>query len=185
MRCARRRANRMSTANAAVDASWRMEEKEDGTRIYLFPAAASAAAGKLAAAAHQEEEEEVVVVEETLEGEGERERRDIAGTLNLRTAILLVVRRRWPKVLLAAAAMTGATAVILASPLFSSGVIECLIGAKPAADFTRLLCGLVVIYTIEPIFTFLYVRNVCSLGEEIVESLRRDLFRALLVQRVR
>ena len=36
----------------------------------------------------------------------------------------------------------------------------------------------------EPLFTFAYVRAMCSLGEEVVASLRRDLFRALLVQRV-
>ena len=86
--------------------------------------------------------------------------------------------------LLAAVALVSASTVVLAAPLFSSGVIECLIGARPESAFPRILGGLVGIYTLEPLFTFLYVRSVCSLGEEVVASLRRDLFRALLVQRV-
>lgn len=118
------------------------------------------------------------------EDEGERERQELRATLSLRSAVLLVARRRWPKVVLAACAMLGATSVLLAAPIFSSGVIECLIGARPDADFPRLLCGLVAVYAAEPLFTFAYVRSVCSLGEETVASLRRDLFRALLSQRV-
>lgn len=117
-------------------------------------------------------------------GDGERERRDIAASLSLASAILAVARRRWPKVLVALAAMCGATALLLAAPLFSSGVIECLIGQRPQSAFPRLLGGLLCVYGCEPVFTYAFVRNACDLGEEVVGALRRNLFRALLSQRV-
>jgi hypothetical protein len=78
--------------------------------------------------------------------EGERERLEIGKSLSLSSAILLVARRRWPKVLLAVLSMVGATSVILAAPLFSSGVIEILVGQRPDAEFSRLLGSLIIIY---------------------------------------
>ena len=166
VRCSTQRRTRRTTGAAAAGVVAEVEVDDVD--------ASGALAGKGTAGGAEEDE-----------GEGERERRDIQATLNLRTAILLVARRRWPKVLLAVAAMVGATSVLLAAPLFSSSVIECLIGVKADAEFPKLLGALIAIYTVEPLFTFAYVRCVCSLGEEIVSSLRRDLFRALLVQRVR
>jgi ABC-type multidrug transport system fused ATPase/permease subunit len=81
--------------------------------------------------------------------------------------------------------MLAASAVVLAGPMFSSRIIECFIGARPEADFARSLAALCALYAGEAACTFVYVRCACALGEEVVASLRRDLFRALLTQRVR
>jgi ATP-binding cassette subfamily B (MDR/TAP) protein 8 len=122
---------------------------------------------------------------EEYEPEGEAERAQILDALSLPAAIARVARRRPRSVALAFAAMLAASAVVLAAPMFSSRIIECFIGARPEAHFARALATLCSLYLGEAAFTFVYVRCACALGEEVVASLRRDLFRALLTQRVR
>ena len=118
------------------------------------------------------------------DADAERARLELDRSLRLGAVIARVARRRWPVVLLAAFAMLAATSAVLASPLFSSKLLECLVGQRASDQFPRLLAGLGCIYCVEPLVTFVYVKCVCSLGEEVVAHLRRHLFRALLVQRV-
>lgn len=118
------------------------------------------------------------------DADAERARLELDRSLRLGAVIARVARRRWPLVLLAAFAMFAATSAVLASPLFSSKLLECLVGQRASDQFPRLLAGLGCIYCVEPLITFVYVKCVCTLGEEVVAHLRRDLFRALLVQRV-
>ena len=118
------------------------------------------------------------------DADAERARLELDRSLRLGAVIAHVARRRWPLVLLAAFAMFAATSAVLASPLFSSKLLECLVGQRASDQFPRLLAGLGCVYCVEPLITFVYVKCVCTLGEEVVAHLRRDLFRALLVQRV-
>jgi ATP-binding cassette subfamily B (MDR/TAP) protein 10 len=118
------------------------------------------------------------------DADAERARLELDRSLRLGAVIARVARRRWPLVLLAAFAMFAATSAVLASPLFSSKLLECLVGQRASDQFPKLLAGLGCIYCVEPLITFVYVKCVCTLGEDVVAHLRRDLFRALLVQRV-
>jgi len=65
---------------------------------------------------------------------------------------------RWRRVLAAVVALVGGTSAILMSPVFSSRIIECLIGQRPEAEYVRLLGSLLAVYAVEPLFTFAYVR---------------------------
>ena len=115
---------------------------------------------------------------------GERARLSLGESLDLIPAVWRVVRRRWPRVIVAAGAMALATALLLSAPVLSSKLIEVLIGQRPESQFPKLLASITFIYVMEPVLTFFYVKNVCAVGEEVVARLREDLFRALLVQKV-
>ena len=115
---------------------------------------------------------------------GERARLSLGESLDLIPAVWRVVRRRWPRVMIAALSMAFATGLLLSAPVLSSRLIEVLIGQRPDAQFPKLLASITFIYVMEPVLTFFYVRNVCAVGEEVVARLREDLFRALLVQRI-
>jgi len=115
---------------------------------------------------------------------GERARLSLGESLDLIPAVWRVVRRRWPRVMIAALSMAFATGLLLSAPVLSSRRIEVLIGQRPDAQFPKLLASITFIYVMEPVLTFFYVRNVCAVGEEVVARLREDLFRALLVQRI-
>ena len=115
---------------------------------------------------------------------GERARLSLGESLDLIPAVWRVVRRRWPRVLIAALSMAFATGLLLSAPVLSSRLIEVLIGQRPDAQFPKLLASITFIYVMEPVLTFFYVKNVCAVGEEVVARLREDLFRALLVQRI-
>jgi len=115
---------------------------------------------------------------------GERARLSLGESLDLIPAVWRVVRRRWPRVMVAACAMALATGLLLSAPVLSSKLIEVLIGQRPESQFPKLLASITFIYVMEPVLTFFYVKNVCAVGEEVVARLREDLFRALLVQKV-
>ena len=115
---------------------------------------------------------------------GERARLSLGESLDLIPAVWRVVRRRWPRVMIAALSMAFATGLLLSAPVLSSRLIEVLIGQRPDAQFPKLLASMTFIYVMEPVMTFFYVKNVCAVGEEVVARLREDLFRALLVQRI-
>ena len=115
---------------------------------------------------------------------GERARLSLGESLDLIPAVWRVVRRRWPRVMVAACAMALATGLLLSAPVLSSKLIEVLIGQRPESQFPKLLASITFIYVMEPVLTFSYVKNVCAVGEEVVARLREDLFRALLVQKV-
>ena len=115
---------------------------------------------------------------------GERARLSLGESLDLIPAVWRVVRRRWPRVLVAACTMALATSLLLSAPVLSSKLIEVLIGQRPESQFPQLLASITFIYVMEPVLTFFYVKNVCAVGEEVVARLREDLFRALLVQKV-
>ena len=115
---------------------------------------------------------------------GERARLSLGESLDLIPAVWRVVRRRWPRVMIAALSMAFATGLLLSAPVLSSRLIEVLIGQRPDAQFPKLLASITFIYVMEPVLTFFYVKNVCAVGEEVVARLREDLFRALLVQRI-
>ena len=115
---------------------------------------------------------------------GERARLSLGESLDLIPAVWRVVRRRWPRVMIAALSMAFATGLLLSAPVLSSRLIEVLIGQRPDAQFPKLLASITFIYVMEPVMTFFYVKNVCAVGEEVVARLREDLFRALLVQRI-
>lgn len=104
--------------------------------------------------------------------------------LSLAATVARVATRRWRRVLLASAILAVATVLALAVPALNSMFIETLIGTRPIEMLPRYLCCMVAVYLTEPLLSFVYVKALWAMGEEVVASLRRELFRTLLVQRI-
>ncbi|KAJ9679218.1 hypothetical protein PVL29_021223 [Vitis rotundifolia] len=89
------------------------------------------------------------------------------------------------KLRLAVSAVTliGCSACTLSMPLFSGRFFEVLIGTRPE-PLWRLLSTVGVLYTLEPVFTIIYVVNMNTIWEKVMSTLRAQIFRRLLIQKV-
>ncbi|GAB2265271.1 ABC transporter B member 28 [Dionaea muscipula] len=80
-------------------------------------------------------------------------------------------------------ALVGCTTCTLSMPLFSGRYFEVIMGARP--DPLWMLLGKVgVLYTLEPIFTVIFVVNMTTVWEKVMSILRAQIFRRLLIQKV-
>lgn len=61
---------------------------------------------------------------------------------------------------------------------------EVLIGARPD-PLWKLLSKVGVLYTLEPIFTVVFVVNMNTVWEKVMSSLRAQIFRGVLIQKVK
>lgn len=89
------------------------------------------------------------------------------------------------KLRLAVSAVTliGCSACTLSMPLFSGRFFEVLIGTRPE-PLWRLLSTVGVLYTLEPVLTIIYVVNMNTIWEKVMSTLRAQIFRRLLIQKV-
>lgn len=94
------------------------------------------------------------------------------------------LRAEWPSVAAALVALVGCTTVCVAAPLLSSRYFESLIGVRPDSAAISSVAGLLALYCMEPLFTLIYVRSVFAICEKAFETIRRETFRAVLIQRV-
>ena len=60
---------------------------------------------------------------------------------------------------------------------------ETLIG-RGSEPLTRLLSKIAVLYTLEPIFTIVFVINMTVVWEKVMGRLRSQIFRRILIQKV-
>lgn len=60
---------------------------------------------------------------------------------------------------------------------------EVLIGAR-AEPLWQLLSKVAVLYTLEPIFTVIFVVNMNTIWEKVMSSLRAQIFGSVLIQKV-
>ncbi|KAH6756774.1 hypothetical protein C2S51_038896, partial [Perilla frutescens var. frutescens] len=94
----------------------------------------------------------------------------------------LVSRHKW-KVLASVLTLFGCTSCTLAMPVFSGKFFEVLIGARPEPMW-QLLSKVGILYTLEPIFTIIFVTNMNGIWEKVMSSLRAQIFQRVLIQKV-
>ncbi|KAL2227121.1 ABC transporter B family member 28 isoform X1 [Sesamum indicum] len=94
----------------------------------------------------------------------------------------LVSRHKW-RVLVSVLTLLGCTTCTLAMPIFSGRFFEVLIGARPEPMW-QLLSKVGILYTLEPIFTIIFVINMNCIWEKVMSSLRAQIFQRVLIQKV-
>uniref|UniRef100_A0A0E0LKA8 ABC transporter B family member 28 n=1 Tax=Oryza punctata TaxID=4537 RepID=A0A0E0LKA8_ORYPU len=81
------------------------------------------------------------------------------------------------------AALLACTTCTLSMPLFSGRFFETLIG-RDSEPLWRLLSKIAVLYTLEPIFTIVFVINMTVIWEKVMARLRSQIFRRILIQKM-
>ncbi|GER34977.1 ABC transporter B family member [Striga asiatica] len=94
----------------------------------------------------------------------------------------LISRHKW-RVLVSILTLFGCTSCTLAMPIYSGRFFEVLIGARPEPIW-KLLSKVGILYTLEPIFTIIFVINMNSIWEKVMSSLRAQIFQRVLIQKV-
>ncbi|OAY48236.1 ABC transporter B family member 28 isoform X1 [Manihot esculenta] len=79
--------------------------------------------------------------------------------------------------------LVGCTTCTLSMPLFSGRFFEVLIGARPE-PLWRLLSKVGLLYSLEPIFTVIFVVNMNAVWEKVMSTLRAHIFRRVVIQKV-
>lgn len=80
-------------------------------------------------------------------------------------------------------ALIGCTSCTLSMPIFSGRFFEVLIGVRPE-PLWKLLTKVGFLYTMEPIFTIIFVTNMNIIWEKVMTTLRALVFRRILIQKV-
>ncbi|OMO85985.1 hypothetical protein CCACVL1_09880 [Corchorus capsularis] len=80
-------------------------------------------------------------------------------------------------------ALIGCTTCTLSMPIFSGRFFEVLIGARPE-PLWKLLSVQGLLYSLEPIFTVIFVVNMNTTWEKVMATLRAQIFRRVLIQKV-
>jgi len=66
-----------------------------------------------------------------------------------------------------------------------SGLLfETLVNRAPFSSYRTLLAGMMALYVLEPLLSRVYIIHLCSIGEKVQATLRREAFRVLLMQRI-
>lgn len=81
------------------------------------------------------------------------------------------------------ASLVGCTSCTLAMPLFSGKFYEMLIG-RGTGTFWNLVSRIATLYILEPIFTVVFVINMTIMWEKVMTSLRGQIFKRMLIQKV-
>ncbi|TYH57852.1 hypothetical protein ES332_D08G116900v1 [Gossypium tomentosum] len=79
-------------------------------------------------------------------------------------------------------ALVGGTTCTLSMPIFSGRFFEVLIGARKE-PLWKLLSKVGLLYSLEPIFTVIFVVNMNTLWETVMSTLRAQIFRRVLIQK--
>lgn len=94
-----------------------------------------------------------------------------------------LVFRHKLRVALSAFALVASTACTLTMPIFSGRFFEILIGSN-SEQLWGLLSKIGTLYLLEPIFTIIFVTNMSTIWEKVMATLRSELFRRILIQKV-
>ncbi|KAI0500113.1 hypothetical protein KFK09_018321 [Dendrobium nobile] len=87
------------------------------------------------------------------------------------------------RIVLSLASLVGCTTCTLAMPLFSGKFYEVLIG-RGTGTFWKLVSRIATLYILEPIFTVVFVINMTIMWEKVMASLRGQIFKRMLIQKV-
>ncbi|VFQ80585.1 unnamed protein product [Cuscuta campestris] len=80
-------------------------------------------------------------------------------------------------------ALLGCTTCTLTMPILSGQFFEVLIGNRPD-PLWKVLGRVAVMYSLEPIFTVIFVLNMITMWEKVMSSLRAQVFQRVLLQKV-
>ncbi|XP_051138101.1 ABC transporter B family member 28 [Andrographis paniculata] len=94
-----------------------------------------------------------------------------------------LISRHKLRVLASVLTLVGCTSCTLAMPIYSGRFFEVLIGARPEAIW-QLLSKVGILYSLEPIFTIIFVVNMNGIWEKVMSSLRAQIFQRVLIQKV-
>ncbi|XP_006353380.1 ABC transporter B family member 28 [Solanum tuberosum] len=94
-----------------------------------------------------------------------------------------LVSRHKLKLLASVFSLVVCTTCSLSLPLLSGRFFEVLIGTR-TDPLLELLSKVGLLYTLEPIFTIIYVANITSIWEKVMSSLRAQIFRRVLIQKI-
>ncbi|XP_049348649.1 ABC transporter B family member 28 isoform X3 [Solanum verrucosum] len=94
-----------------------------------------------------------------------------------------LVSRHKLKLLASVFSLVICTTCSLSLPLLSGRFFEVLIGTR-TDPLLELLSKVGLLYTLEPIFTIIYVANITSIWEKVMSSLRAQIFRRVLIQKI-
>ncbi|KAG2498202.1 hypothetical protein HYH03_003955 [Edaphochlamys debaryana] len=85
---------------------------------------------------------------------------------------------------LALVALVLCTASNLAAPVLSGALLEMLMTGQSMTKYAEVFAILAFGYVLEPLLTQVYMYNMLTAGEKVLASLRLELFRTLLMQRL-
>ncbi|XVF81688.1 hypothetical protein PTKIN_Ptkin15bG0175500 [Pterospermum kingtungense] len=101
--------------------------------------------------------------------------------VSLRLLCSLVVRQKL-RICISVLALIGCTSCTLLRPIFNGQFFEMLIGAKPE-PLWKLLSKVALLFSLEPIFTIIFVVNMNTLWEKVMSTLRAQIFGRVLIQK--
>ncbi|KXG35077.1 ABC transporter B family member 28 [Sorghum bicolor] len=113
---------------------------------------------------------------------------DVAAAISSSDAITwagvwALLSRHRARIAVCLAALVACTACTLSMPLFSGRFFETLIG-RGNEPLWRLLSKIAALYTLEPIFTIIFVINMTIIWEQVMARLRSQIFRRILIQKM-
>ncbi|CAN6213956.1 unnamed protein product [Urochloa humidicola] len=94
-----------------------------------------------------------------------------------------LLSRHRARIAVSVAALLACTTCTLSMPLFSGRFFETLIG-QGNEPLWKLLSKIAVLYTLEPIFTIIFVINMTVIWEQVMARLRSQIFRGILIQKM-
>ncbi|KAK6794395.1 hypothetical protein RDI58_007848 [Solanum bulbocastanum] len=94
-----------------------------------------------------------------------------------------LVSRHKLKLLASVFSLVVCTTCSLSLPLLSGRFFEVLVGTR-TDPLLELLSKVGLLYTLEPIFTIIYVANITSIWEKVMSSIRAQIFRRVLIQKI-
>lgn len=97
--------------------------------------------------------------------------------------ILPLLLRHKLRILVAVLALIGGTACTLSMPIFSGRFFEILVGRR-SETLWEVVSKIGLVYSLEPICTILFVMNMTIIWENVMASLRGQIFRRMLIQKV-
>ena len=98
--------------------------------------------------------------------------------------IMSLVLQERKSLAIASIALLCCVASNLASPVLSGLLFETLVNQAPFSSYRTLLAGMMALYVLEPLLSRVYIIHLCSIGEKVQATLRREAFRVLLMQRI-
>ncbi|KAK8945384.1 ABC transporter B family member 28 [Platanthera guangdongensis] len=87
------------------------------------------------------------------------------------------------RIVLSLTSLVACTSCTLSMPIFSGKFYEILIG-RGTGPLWGILSRIATLYILEPIFTVVFVINMTTIWEKVMSSLRGQIFKRMLVQKV-
>ncbi|WIA33509.1 hypothetical protein OEZ86_006634 [Tetradesmus obliquus] len=98
--------------------------------------------------------------------------------------ILGIALQHKQHLLVAAVTVVLCTVSNLAAPVLSGMLFEHLVQQHPMERYAKVFGVLLVGYLLEPLLTRVYMVNIIAAGEKVLATLRMELFRTLLMQKI-